>query len=79
MGVVHRDLLERELGRLPMEQRTVIVLRYYADLPLDQIADILGIPIGTAKSRQHRGLEAMRASLSDATPNRLSSTVEQAS
>ena len=62
-SVVQRDLLERELDQLPMEQRAVIVLRFYADLPLDEVADILDIPIGTAKSRQHRGLAAMRASL----------------
>lgn len=79
VDVVQRDLLERELGQLPLEQRAVIVLRFYADLPLDAVADILGIPIGTAKSRQHRGLEAMRASLSDGAPHVLSPTTEQAS
>jgi RNA polymerase sigma-70 factor (ECF subfamily) len=62
-ATAQRDLLERELGRLPIEQRAVIVLRFYADLPLDEVAGILDIPIGTAKSRQFRGLEAMRASL----------------
>jgi RNA polymerase sigma-70 factor (ECF subfamily) len=62
--MVQRDQLERELGQLPIEQRAVIVLRFFADLPLDEVADILDIPIGTAKSRQHRGLEAMRASMS---------------
>ena len=52
-----------------MEQRAVIVLRVFADLPLDEVADILDIPIGTAKSRQSRGLNAMRASMqADARP-----------
>jgi RNA polymerase sigma-70 factor (ECF subfamily) len=59
-----RDQLERELDRLPMDQRVVIVLRFFADLPLDEVAGILGIPIGTAKSRQFRGLAAMRSSMS---------------
>lgn len=77
--IVQRDLLERELDRLPMEQRAVIVLRFYADLPLDTVADILGIPIGTAKSRQHRGLEAMRTSLTDATEHELTPLAERAS
>ena len=62
--LVQRDLLERELGRLPIEQRAVIVLRFFADLPIDEVADVLDIPVGTAKSRQHRGLEAMRTSMS---------------
>ncbi|MFV2064481.1 MAG: RNA polymerase sigma factor [Chloroflexota bacterium] len=64
-ALVQRDQLERELGRLPIEQRAVIVLRFFVDLPLDEVADILDIPIGTAKSRQHRGLEAMRSSMSE--------------
>jgi RNA polymerase sigma factor (sigma-70 family) len=59
-ALIERDRLERALDRLPLDQRAVIVLRYFADLPLDEVADILGIPIGTAKSRQFRGLEAMR-------------------
>lgn len=77
--IVQRDLLERELDRLPMEQRAVIVLRFFADLPLDAVADILGIPIGTAKSRQHRGLEAMRTSLTDGAAVELTTATERAS
>jgi RNA polymerase sigma-70 factor (ECF subfamily) len=65
-AMLQRDLLERQLDRLPLEQRAVIVLRYFADLPLDEVAAILDIPIGTAKSRQSRGLDAMRSSM-DAT------------
>lgn len=77
--IVQRDLLERELDRLPIEQRAVVVLRFYADLPLDEVADILGIPIGTAKSRQHRGLEAMRASLDSDVAGYLTTATERAS
>lgn len=62
-SLLERERLDRELDRLPIEQRAVIVLRFYADLPLDEVADILDIPIGTAKSRQSRGLEAMRVSM----------------
>jgi RNA polymerase sigma-70 factor (ECF subfamily) len=62
-AALQRDQLQRELDRLPVEQRAVIVLRFFVDLPLDEVADILDIPIGTAKSRQHRGLEAMRSSM----------------
>ena len=47
-----------QLGRLPIDQRAVIVLHFYVGLPLTEVADILDIPHGTAKSRLHRGLEA---------------------
>ena len=61
--VAERDQLGRELGRLDLDQRTVIVLHYYLDLALVDVAEILDIPAGTVKSRLHRGLEAMRASM----------------
>jgi RNA polymerase sigma factor (sigma-70 family) len=63
--LAQRDLLGRELGRLGIDQRAVMVLHFYVDLPLGEVAEILDIPIGTAKSRLHRGLEAMRASMVD--------------
>ena len=65
LTVAERDRLGRELGRLPVDQRAVMVLHFYLDLPLTEAADILDIPAGTAKSRLHRGLEALRAALSD--------------
>jgi DNA-directed RNA polymerase specialized sigma24 family protein len=57
----------------------VIVLRFFADLPLDEVADILEIPIGTAKSRQFRGLQAMRASMQAGTEAGPARVVEHAS
>jgi RNA polymerase sigma-70 factor (ECF subfamily) len=60
-SVDERERMGRELGRLPLDQRTVIVLHFYLDLPLTEAAAILDIPVGTAKSRLHRGLDAMRA------------------
>lgn len=78
-AVAQRDLLDRELSRLPVEQRAVIVLRFYADLPLDEVADILAIPIGTAKSRQHRGMKAMRVSLDEATESDITAGMERVS
>lgn len=59
-----RDRLERLLGRLPIDQRAVIVLHFYIGLPLTEAADALGIPQGTAKSRLNRGLVALRSSMS---------------
>ena len=58
-----RDRVGRELGRLPVDQRVVLVLHFYLDLPLTDVAEILEIPPGTAKSRLHRGLETLRTSM----------------
>src|SRR5688572_20047325 len=58
-----RDQLERGFSRLEPEARALIVLHHYLDLPLPEVAIALGIPLGTAKSRLHRALQAMRAAL----------------
>jgi RNA polymerase sigma-70 factor (ECF subfamily) len=62
--VMERDRLERRLSDLPIDHRAILVLRFYLDLPLATAAGILDIPIGTAKSRLHRSLEAMRVHMS---------------
>jgi RNA polymerase sigma-70 factor (ECF subfamily) len=61
--LAERDRLERELGRLPIDQRAVLVLHYYVGLPLIEAAVALDIPVGTAKSRLHRGLETLRSTM----------------
>jgi RNA polymerase sigma factor (sigma-70 family) len=58
-----RDELERGFSRLEPEARALIVLHHYLDLPLPEVAIVLGIPLGTAKSRLHRALQSMRAAL----------------
>jgi RNA polymerase sigma factor (sigma-70 family) len=63
--LVERDRLGRELGRLPVDQRAVMVLHFYLDLPHTEAASVLDIPVGTAKSRLHRGLETLRLALTD--------------
>ncbi len=67
LRLAERDRLERELGRLPLDQRVVMVLHFYVDLPLAEAAVILDIPIGTAKSRLHRGLTTLRGSIGTAS------------
>jgi RNA polymerase sigma-70 factor (sigma-E family) len=47
------------LRGLPEAQRTVLVLRFYLDLKVDDIAAVLDIPTGTVKSQIHRGLAAL--------------------
>ena len=58
-----RDQLERGLARLSTEQRAVVVLVYYLDLPLADAAQALGIPLGTTKSRLNRATSALRAAI----------------
>ena len=48
------------LSRLPAKQRTALALRYYADLPVDQVALTMGVASGTAKSLIHRGLASLK-------------------
>ena len=62
-ALADRDRMERALGTLPLDQRAVIVLHFYVGLPLTEAAMVLDIPAGTAKSRLHRGLEALRTSM----------------
>ena len=61
--VANADLLERGLRRLTIEQRSVLVLTFYLDLPQADAAATLGIPIGTLKSRLSRAIDALRAEL----------------
>ncbi|MBI2781653.1 MAG: sigma-70 family RNA polymerase sigma factor [Chloroflexi bacterium] len=61
--VIARDQLERAIQRLSVDHRTVLVLHHYADIPLDRVAQILEIPVGTAYSRLHHAMRAMRAAL----------------
>ena len=58
-----RDELDSLLARLTPAQRALIVLHFYVGLPLPETALALGLPVGTVKSRLHRTLEQMRATL----------------
>jgi RNA polymerase sigma-70 factor (ECF subfamily) len=57
------DRIERAFRRLPLEQRTTLVLQHQLGMTHGDIAKTLGIPIGTVKSRIRYGTAAMRASL----------------
>ena len=61
--VVDRDEVERALDRLSADHRAIVVVHFFLGLPLPDAAAALGIPLGTAKSRLHRSLAAMRADL----------------
>ena len=59
-----RDDIVTELSRLSQRERTMVVLRYYADLSEQAVADELGVSVGTVKSTCSRALATMRARVS---------------
>ena len=63
LTVNDRDQLERAFRRLTLEQRAVLVFHHYLGLQLTEVADRLGIPVGTVKSRLHHATAALRASV----------------
>ena len=68
-AVVDRDQLERGFQRLSIDHRAVVVLHHYLDMPLDRVAETLGVPIGTVRSRLHHAMRGLRAALdADARP-----------
>ena len=58
--VADRDALDRAFMRLSPEHRIVVVLHHYEGLTLVEVAQALGIPVGTARSRLHYGLARLR-------------------
>lgn len=75
--LVDRDALERAFLQLTVEQRAAVVLTHYVGLSAPEVAQILGVPVGTVHSRLHYGARAMRtviagtgASASSAEPGR---------
>jgi RNA polymerase sigma-70 factor (ECF subfamily) len=68
-SVADRDQLERGFRRLSIEHRAVVVLHHYLDMPLDEVAETLGVPVGTVRSRLHHAMRGLRAALdADARP-----------
>jgi RNA polymerase sigma factor (sigma-70 family) len=59
-GTEDRMALRAALLAVPPGQRTVLVLRFLADLSVEQVADTLGCSTGTVKSQTARGLVALR-------------------
>ncbi len=71
-ALADRDELERAFRRLSVEQRAVFVLHHYLGLPLVEVAELLEIPAGTARSRLHYALAGLRDALTaDAEPARI--------
>jgi len=63
LSIADRDQLERGFRRLPPEQRAILVLHHFLGYAPSEIAETLGIPPGTARSRLYNAHRAMRAAL----------------
>ena len=63
VSIDDRDALERAFARLSPEHRAVFVMHHYAGLPLQAIADVVGVPVGTVKSRLHNSIQNLRTAL----------------
>jgi RNA polymerase sigma-70 factor (ECF subfamily) len=64
-SALDRDDLYQEIARLEPDQRIVVVLRFWKDLAVDDIAEYLGVPSGTVKSRLSRSISRLRAALEE--------------
>jgi RNA polymerase sigma-70 factor, ECF subfamily len=65
-------LVQQAVSALPVPQRVVVVLYYLNDLSLQEISEILDVPVGTVKSRLHYGREMLRKSLIGSQSERFS-------
>jgi RNA polymerase sigma-70 factor (ECF subfamily) len=63
ISVVERDALDRAFRRVSIEHRAVFVLHHHVGLPLTEVAETLGIPAGTARSRLHYATRLLRAAV----------------
>ena len=57
--------LREAIRRLPEELRTVVILRYFTGLTLQETADSLGLPVGTVSTRQRKALQLLRLELGE--------------
>ena len=62
-SVADRDQLDRGFERLSLDHRAIVVMHHYLDMPVEAVADVLDVPVGTVKSRLHRALKRMRIAL----------------
>ena len=58
-----QDQLDRGFRQLKPDQRAAVVLHFYLGMSVPEVADALGVPVGTAKSKIHYAVEALRAAL----------------
>jgi RNA polymerase sigma-70 factor (ECF subfamily) len=63
------ERIMKAIQKLPDEQKAILELKIYQDLSFEEISKIIGIPVGTAKSRLHYALIKIRNELKDLNPN----------
>lgn len=73
-AVGEHDALERAFTQIPMAQRVALVLTHYLGYSAPEVAEIVGIPVGTVYSRVHKGNLAMREALLPPTARRIAAT-----
>ena len=64
------EAVRAALDQLPAEQRDVLVLRFMEEMSYEQIAEVIGCPIGTVRSRIHYAKLSLRAKLESTTPRK---------
>ncbi len=61
--IISRIDIMKSIEKLAFDEKTVVILKYFQDLTISQISDILSCPIGTVKTRLHRALKLLRTEL----------------
>jgi RNA polymerase sigma-70 factor (ECF subfamily) len=63
LSIAERDQLERAFRRLTPEQRAVFVLHHHVGMPMTSVAEVVGVPVGTVKSRLHYASRLLQAAI----------------
>jgi RNA polymerase sigma-70 factor (ECF subfamily) len=63
LSIAERDQIERAFRRLSPEHRAVFVLHHHVGMPMTSVAEVVGVPLGTVKSRLHYATQLLRAAI----------------